>query len=175
MLTRRSMLQVGGITLAAFAFRPLVALGADIVDLAMAGRPDGSHVWFDPVGLHIQPGQTLRWTNQDKGNAHTVTAYHPAIFDRPQRIPDGAEPWDSDYLLSGESFSVTLTVPGVYDYYCLPHEHAGMVGRIVVGDAPAADYPATVTDAALTALPDVALANFPAIADILAAGAIRHE
>ena len=66
-------------------------------------------------------------------------------------------------------------MPGVYDYYCVPHEHAGMVGRIVVGDAPAADYPATVADAALTALPDVALANFPAIADILAAGTIRHE
>jgi plastocyanin len=175
MLTRRNVLQVGGVTLAAFVSRPLVALGADIIDLAMTGRPDGSDVWFDPIGIHIQPGQTLRWTNQDKGNAHTVTAYHPAIFDRPLRIPDGAEPWDSDYLLPGESFSVTLTVPGVYDYYCVPHEHAGMVGRIVVGDAPAADYPATVADPALTALPDVALANFPAIADILASGTIRHE
>src|SRR5213080_74914 len=28
---------------------------------------------------------------------------------------------------------VTLTVPGVYDYFCQPHEAAGMVGRIVVG------------------------------------------
>ena len=175
MLTRRNVLQVGGVTLAALAIRPSLVLAAGTIDLAMTGRPDGSDVWFDPIGLHVQPGQTLRWTNQDKGNAHTVTAYHPAIFDRPQRIPDGAEPWDSDYLLPGESFSVTLTVPGVYDYYCLPHEHAGMVGRIVVGDAPAADYPATVTDATLTALPDVALANFPAIADILAGGTIRHE
>ena len=175
MLTRRNVLQVGGVTLAALAIRPSLVLAAGTIDLAMTGRPDGSDVWFDPIGLHVQPGQTLRWTNQDKGNAHTVTAYHPAIFDRPQRIPDGAEPWDSDYLLPGESFSVTLTVPGVYDYYCVPHEHAGMVGRIVVGDAPAADYPATVADAALMALPDVALANFPAIADILAAGTIRHE
>jgi hypothetical protein len=23
----------------------------------------------------------------------------------------------------------------VYDYFCIPHEHAGMVGRIVVGEA----------------------------------------
>src|SRR5690606_18470071 len=172
LLPRGHVLQVGGVPLAALAFRPSVALSADIVDLTMTGRPDGSDVWFDPIGIHIQPGQTLRWTNNDPGNAHTATAYHPAIFDRPQRVPDGAEPWDSDYLLPGETFSVTLTVPGVYDYYCLPHEHAGMVGRIVVGDAPAADYPATVTDTALTALPDVALANFPAIADILAGGTI---
>ncbi|MGK8236557.1 plastocyanin/azurin family copper-binding protein [Roseovarius sp. MS2] len=26
-----------------------------------------------------------------------------------------------------ESFEVTLEVPGVHDYYCLPHEMAGMV------------------------------------------------
>ena len=25
-----------------------------------------------------------------------------------------------------------LTRSGVYDYFCIPHEHAGMVGRIVV-------------------------------------------
>ena len=49
-----------------------------------------------------------------------------------QRIPEGAKPWDSGFLLPNESYSVTLTVPGVYDYYCLPHEHAGMVGRIIV-------------------------------------------
>jgi len=28
---------------------------------------------------------------------------------------------------------VVLTVPGVYDYFCTPHEMAGMVGRIIVG------------------------------------------
>ena len=26
-----------------------------------------------------------------------------------------------------------LTVEGVYDYFCAPHEMAGMVGRIIVG------------------------------------------
>jgi hypothetical protein len=44
-------------------------------------------------------------------------------------------PWDSGYLVHPRDyFDVTLTVPGVYDYYCTPHEGAGMVGRIVVGD-----------------------------------------
>jgi hypothetical protein len=33
----------------------------------------------------------------------------------------------------GAHFDVTLTVEGVYDYFCMPHEAAGMVGRIVVG------------------------------------------
>jgi hypothetical protein len=48
-------------------------------------------------------------------------------------MPEDAKPWESDYLLPNESFSATLSEPGVYDYYCHPHEHAGMVGRIVVG------------------------------------------
>src|SRR5690606_13047344 len=97
------------------------------------GTANGSRVWFDPIRLHVLPGQTVRWINRDPGNSHTVTSYHPSIFDRPQRIPDGAAPWDSDYLLPGESFAITFTVEGIYDYYCVPHEHAGMVGRIVVG------------------------------------------
>src|SRR3546814_14143555 len=74
------------------------------------------------------------WVNRDTGNAHTATAYHPANFDRPRRVPPGADGWDSDYLLPGEGFALTLTVPGVYDYYCIPHEHVGMVGRIIVGE-----------------------------------------
>ena len=41
------------------------------------------------------------------------------------------EPVDSGRIvLHGEE----LTAPGVYDYYCMPHEAAGMVGRIVVRD-----------------------------------------
>ena len=40
----------------------------------------------------------------------------------------------SGYLVEpGDRFEVTLTVPGVYDYFCTPHEAAGMVGRIIVG------------------------------------------
>lgn len=77
----------------------------------MSGRPDGSRVWFDPFGVLIQPGQTVRWTNLDKANSHTATAYAPANFDHPRRIPDGAAPFDSDYLLPDESFEVTLEVP----------------------------------------------------------------
>ena len=34
----------------------------------------------------------------------------------------------------GATFEPVFTVQGVYDYFCKPHEMAGMVGRIVVGD-----------------------------------------
>jgi plastocyanin len=171
-LTRRRLLGVGGFTLAALVLPARFAAGAQTVEIAMQGRPDGSHVWFDPVGVHVPAGTTLRWTNRDAGNSHTVTAYHPTLFDRPLRIPEGAEPWDSGYLLPEESFSVTLTVAGVYDYYCQPHEHAGMVGRIVVGDT--VGEPATA-DGEAAPLPEAALANLPPVADILARGTVRME
>jgi hypothetical protein len=68
------------------------------------------------------------------GNPHTTTADHPRNANHSLRIPETAEPWDSGFLVNpGDRFEVTLTVEGVYDYFCLPHEAAGMVGRIVVG------------------------------------------
>jgi plastocyanin len=140
------------------------------VEIVMQGRGDGAHVWFDPMGVLVRPGQTVRWSNREKGNVHTATAYHPANFDRPLRIPEAALPWDSDYLMPGESFAVELTEPGVYDYYCVPHEHAGMVGRIVVGGPAADDGQRPAGD-----LPDVALRAFPPVQAILRQGRIGRS
>lgn len=170
--TRR---QVLGVAAATLVLRPHWLVAGDVVEITTGGRPNGSMVWFDPVGLRVEPGTTIRWTNRDKANVHTTTSYHPSLYGRQRRIPEGAEPWDSDYLLEGESFEITLSVPGIYDYYCVPHEHAGMVGRIVVGSLNPGDYPASVADPALTGLPDVALAKLQSIEAILATGQIRVE
>ena len=62
---------------------------AEPVEIVMQGRGGGSHVWFDPVGLLVRPGQTVRWTNREAGNVHTATAYHPANLDRPLAHPAG--------------------------------------------------------------------------------------
>jgi plastocyanin len=169
-VTRRRALEVGGAFLAAFAVSTR-SRGADTLDIVMEGRPNGSHVWFSPVGIHVAPGQKIRWINRDPGNSHTATAYHPALFDRPLRIPEGAEPWDSGYLLPEESFEVTLEQPGVYDYYCVPHEMAGMVGRIVVGQP---SYPGW-EDASEDGgdLPEAALAAFPSVEETLASGVVQ--
>ena len=138
----------------------------------MQGRGDGSHVWFDPIGLLVQPGQTVRWTNRDAGNSHTSTAYHPENFDRPLRIPEAAEPVELGLSAAGrELFGRRSTVPGVYDYYCVPHEHAGMVGRIVVGAPGPGDW-RTRPDADGD-LPEVALKAFPAVEDIMRDKVVR--
>ena len=141
MLTRRELLTRGGPVFAGLALptlarpRPVGAGGATaVVEIRMRSDDRGAEVWFDPIGVRIEPGQTVRWIMSSPGNPHTTTAYHPVNASHSLRIPEAAEPWDSGFLINpGDHFEVTLTVEGVYDYFCLPHEAAGMVGRIVVG------------------------------------------
>jgi plastocyanin len=169
--SRRRVLQIGGSLLAGLALaRPSRA--TEPLQIRMVGNADGSDVWFDPIGLRVEPGSTVRWTNHDPGNSHTATAYHPRNFERPLRIPPGAEPWHSDYLLPQESFSVTFTVEGVYDYFCVPHEHAGMVGRIVVGRP---QGPAPSAAPGQEPLPAAALKALPSVEAIMGAGIVRRS
>jgi plastocyanin len=140
---------------------------------------DGAQVYFDPVGLRIQPGDTVRWIQVN--GYHSVTAYHPANGDRELRIPEGAKPWDSGMLLAeypakGSTFEHTFTIAGVYDYLCMPHEAAGMVGRIVVGEP--ANGPGTrpfgyASNRHWKPVPQAAQHAFPAIALILENGTVR--
>jgi plastocyanin len=74
---------------------------------------NGAEVYFDPVGLRIQPGDTVRWIQVN--GYHSVTAYHPANGDHELRIPERAEPWDSGMLLAeypakGSTFEHTFTI-----------------------------------------------------------------
>ena len=170
-MQRRNFLWGGGGMAAVLSLSPGLATGSSVVEITMQGRRDGSKVWFDPYGVLIQPGQTVRWTNKDKGNAHTATAYALDNYDHPRRIPEGAKPFDSDYLLPNESFEVTLDVPGLYDYFCIPHELSGMVGRIVVAatdQSGFAEYPDGGLDAEI-------IAGFPPATDILARGSVHKD
>lgn len=171
-LSRRRMLALGGGLCAALSL-PRRPLAAPVVVIEMRGTARGEQIWFAPVGLAIAPGTTLRFINADPGNSHTATAYHPANFDRPRRIPARAEPWDSGFLLPGDSFEVTLRVPGVYDYYCIPHEHAGMAGRIVVGTPQASGFVGSVEPG--DDLPPEVAAILPPVDAILARGRIEGE
>jgi plastocyanin len=164
---RRRFLQAsGGLLLVAMAY-PRPAGANEVIDITLAGSGNGAHVWFSPRGLLIKRGQTIRWINREAGNVHTSTAYHPDCHGKPLRIPQGAQPWDSGYLLPGESFSITFDTPGVYDYFCVPHEHAGMVGRIIV-DAPDADAQAQ-RKASDANLPPAARDGFVSVEQIMKA------
>jgi plastocyanin len=99
----------------------------------MKGDAAGAVVGFDPVGVFLQPGQIVRWICD--ANVHTTTAYSLKYDTHSLRIPETAARWASDFLLPSQTFEVKLTVEGVYDYFCAPHEMAGMVGRLIVGRA----------------------------------------
>jgi plastocyanin len=120
----------------------------------------------DPIGLHVEPGTTIRFVN--RSGMHSSTAYH-RDNGRDTRIPDGAQAWDSGLLTRrNESFEITLTVEGVYDYFCIPHEAMGHVGRIIVGNPQAS--PARPTDG----LPQAARTALPSVEQIMADRVVRR-
>ena len=99
--------------------------------------------YFDPVGLHIQPGEKVRWVCTKWGGS--ATAYHPSNNNHELRIPENAEPFDSGIMIQGDydpneaqaanraTFEWVFEEEGTYDYYSRNHERLGAVGRIVVG------------------------------------------
>lgn len=93
--------------------------------------------FFDPPGLFLQPGDSVLWvlTENVMKDGHSATAYHPK-YDKTLRIPEKATPWSSGLLKQiGATFEQSLSIHGVYDYFCIPHEDSGMVGRIIVAEA----------------------------------------
>jgi plastocyanin len=89
---------------------------------------------FSPDEITIAPGDTVTWVNLTD-QVHTSSA-DPEIANDPDNVelPDGAESWHSGNIEPEGEYSVTLEVPGVYVYFCYPHQDAGMIGRIIVED-----------------------------------------
>lgn len=103
----------------------------------MVTKDGGYH--FSPHVVWVEAGGTVTFENV--AGSHATAAYAPAN-DRPNRIPSDAEAWDSGILSAeGATFEVTLDTPGVYDYYCEPHEGLGMLGSIIVGEPDAHGQP----------------------------------
>ncbi|MFB6151739.1 MAG: plastocyanin/azurin family copper-binding protein [Haloarculaceae archaeon] len=105
--------------------------------VTVQSREDGHH--FSPHVVWVETGGSVTW--ELKSGTHTATAYAPAN-DKPRRIPDGADAFDSGVLGEvGETFEHTFQTEGVYDYYCRPHESSGMIGTVVVGKPDPNDQP----------------------------------
>ncbi|NIT58792.1 MAG: hypothetical protein GWN00_21990 [Aliifodinibius sp.] len=113
------------------------AFRTDTVMVEVKGTNEDAR--FDPVVVAVDPGDVIQFVVHE--GFHTVTAYHPANR-RPKRIPDLAKSFDSGLMEEGDQWFLNITEEGVYDYFCLPHEKLGHVGRIIAGSFDAADdYP----------------------------------
>ncbi len=76
----------------------------------------GEH-FFDPSSITVKVGTTVTWRN----NGQQVHDIHAR---------DGS--FDSPLLNPGNTFTFTFTKPGLYRYYCIPHEGDGMIGQVEV-------------------------------------------
>ncbi len=86
---------------------------------------------FTPASVCLKAGGTITWKNV--GNIFHTTTDDSALAASPgdAALPSGASSWNHP-LNPGGSFSLKLTVPGTYKYFCLPHESLGMLGQITV-------------------------------------------
>jgi plastocyanin len=103
---------------------------------------------FDPVGLHVEPGDVVQFTVHGPVT-HTVTSFDPYYEGLPKRIPT-EDPYSSPPIAAEEdgpadSWLYRFSTTGVHDIVCLPHFPLGMVMRVVVFD-PKDDSLANISD-----------------------------
>ena len=79
---------------------------------------------FSPNQLKIKAGDTVEFRN--------ISAFTHTVSSRASAIPAGAAPFNSGQIKGGGTYRHTFTVPGTYNYFCDPHQGAGMTGVIVV-------------------------------------------
>lgn len=110
----------------AMAWPPIPTAAAsadDDVDHVVMMRTEGptGRFVFDPPLLHVEPGDTVRFTGGRHLHAsRTIAGMAPA---------EGPRWWGQ----TGEEVTVTFDEPGVYGFKCVAHYSVGMVGLIVVG------------------------------------------
>lgn len=108
-------------------------------DVAVNTTEDGE-AHFNPHVTRVEERGTVTWVLES--GSHTATAYHPGN-DEPRLVPEETDAWDSGLLADeGETFEHTFGAPGVYHYYCVPHEAGGMIGSVIVGEPDAHGQPA---------------------------------
>lgn len=123
-------------------FRPLLEAFACLlviaVPIAGSAQTPGAVVEmttefsFSPGTVEVPVGATVEWRNVSNV-PHTVTA-DPALAADPTfvSLPQGAPPFDSGSIAPGGVFTQAFTVPGRYDYFCVPHQGFGMRGSVIV-------------------------------------------
>ncbi len=117
---------IGMAVLAASAGLLVAASSANAATVKMGG--DGGELQFVPSSLTVAAGETVTFVN-NAGFPHNL------IFDE-DNVPSGvnAEKLSrEDYLNGpGEKVEVKLVEKGRYEFYCEPHQGAGMKGVITV-------------------------------------------
>jgi plastocyanin len=95
-------------------------------------RTSGSSTTTIKVGQSV----TWKWTVPYCHSVNSKTGPAGAQGFGTEGGPPGGFRHDQPQLVrpngSNDSFTVTFTVPGTYEYYCIHHQSVGMVGKVVV-------------------------------------------
>ena len=102
---------------------------------------DMQAVAFEPAELTVSAGDTVAWKHA-AGEAHNVVAYEEELpgdasywasgdFDSEEAARKG---WENGKgaVQSGQAYVHTFETTGTHEYFCVPHEAAGMVGSVTV-------------------------------------------
>ena len=102
---------------------------------------DMQAVAFEPAELTVSAGDTVAWKHA-AGEAHNVVAYEEELpgdasywasgdFDSEEAAREG---WENGKgaVQSGQAYVHTFETTGTHEYFCVPHEAAGMVGSVTV-------------------------------------------
>ena len=134
--------------------RAFLGATAGVVAVGLAGctgqsreQPDydigmSSSAFLPEDDFEPRVGEPVVWRNTG-ARTHTVTAYESQIPDEAPFFASGGfegteaarDAWlqgGGGGIASGETFEVTFDVPGTYDYFCIPHERAGMQNEFTV-------------------------------------------
>ncbi len=74
---------------------------------------------FTPSTVAVTVGDTVKW--QWVEGIHTTTS---------TTIPAGAAAWNAPLDAVNTTYKYVVTLPGMYNYICIPHQTFGMVGVI---------------------------------------------
>lgn len=86
---------------------------------------------FEPSEVTIRVGESVMWENQGR-SPQTVTCDPARIAEEGLvQLPEGADPWDSGVLNSGDRFEHTFDVAGEYVYSTMNFA-VDMAGRVIV-------------------------------------------
>jgi halocyanin-like protein len=79
---------------------------------------------FDPAAILVDPGTTVVWEWTGEGGAHNVVA-QDETFDSGETVSEAGTTFEYTFedAADGDTFN----------YYCTPHEAAGMKGAVAVG------------------------------------------
>jgi len=133
-VSRRGFVRTaGGLTAAA----AVSSGGASAQEQVTIDMTDG--LVFDPDETTVAPGTTVVW--ETVGSiGHSVTAYEDGIPDDAEYFASGGfdsedaarDAYPEGDVAEGETYEHTFEVEGTYEYFCIPHESAGMVAELTV-------------------------------------------